>query len=148
MDELELDFDEDPTWAISGYIQYEFGYRTWAECYHNYPMLAIVTAGMLSLGFKHVLVGLMMFGIERVIKTNTPLVCDVRGVSGVWSAFAGYLIGSWYLGKGWAYLVMGGIPALTHLPGGPTPVNLFAHGLPLLLGFLIAIARFPKLLNL
>ena len=143
---MELDTSGDRTWVK--YIQYEFGYNTWGECYHNYPLLALVTLGMISLGWKHVLVGLMMFGIERVIKTNTPLVCDMRGVSGVWSAFAGYLIGSWYLGKGWAYLVMGGIPALTHLPGGANPANLFAHGMPLVLGFLIAIARIPKLLNL
>ena len=140
----DLTLDDKPL----GYFRREFLYCTTGECVHNYSMLAIVTLGMLSLGWKHVLVGLMMFGIERVIKTNTPVVCDMRGVSGIWSAFAGYLIGSWYLGKGWAYLVMGGIPALTHLPGGPTPVNLFAHGLPILLGFLIAIARIPKLLNL
>ena len=128
-------------------FKYEFGYPTWAECYFNYPMLAIVTVGMISLGWKHVLVGLIMFGIERAVKSNTPLVCDMRGVSGVWSAYAGYLIGSWYLGKGRVYLIMGGIPALMHLSGGPTPTNLFAHGMPLVLGFLIAIARFPKLLG-
>ena len=136
---------ETPTWIEI--IKFEFGYERWIECYFNYPMLIIVTVGMISLGWQHVLVGLVMFGIERVVKTNTPLVCDMRGVSGVWSTFAGYLIGSWYLGKGWVYLVIGGIPAFTHVQGGLGAVNLFAHVLPVVLGFLVAMGRIPKTLN-
>ena len=131
------------TWLET--IQFEFGYDHLQECYFNYPVLGIVTVGMMSLGWQHVLVGLIMFGSERAIKLNTPFVCDMRGVSGVWSAYAGYLIGSWFRGKGVAYLIMGGMPALTHIAWGLNAVNLYAHVMPVVLGFLLAIVlpKFP-----
>jgi len=122
-----------------GYLESQFMYKTREECVSNYFNLGLTVAGMLLLGFVHVLVGLGMFAAERVTKHNVDAVKDASGVSGIYSALAGYLIGSWWLGKSAVFLVLGAFVLAGHIPQGVTRENAIAHGLPAFLGLSIAI---------
>ena len=64
-----------------GYLVTQFMYKTREECVANYFNLGLTVAGMLLLGFVHVLVGLGMFAAERVTKHNVDAVKDASGVS-------------------------------------------------------------------
>ena len=122
-----------------GYLVTQFMYKTREECVANYFNLGLTVAGMLLLGFVHVLVGLGMFAAERVTKHNVDAVKDASGVSGIYSALAGYLIGSWWLGKSVGFLVLGAFVLVQHIQSGATYRNAHAHGLPAFLGLSIAI---------
>ena len=114
-------------------------YKTREECVANYFNLGLTVAGMLLLGFVHVLIGRGMFAAERVTKHNVDAVKDASGVSGIYSALAGYLIGSWWLGKSVGFLVLGAFVLVQHIQSGATYRNALAHGLPAFLGLSIAI---------
>ena len=122
-----------------GYFWNQFVYLTREECVANFFNLGLTVAGMLFLGLTHVLIGLGMFAAERVVKQNVDAVKDIPGVSGIYCALGGYLVGSWWLGKSVVYLVLGGVVLVQQLRLGATQINALAHGVPAVLGFGIAL---------
>ena len=122
-----------------GYWWKQFVYLTREECVANFFNLGLTVAGMFMLGFTHVLIGLGMFALERTVKQNVEALEKIKGVSGIYCALAGYLVGSWWLGKSVVYLLIGGVVLLQQARLGLTQINMIAHALPAVIGFLIAI---------
>ena len=119
------------------YLQKQFVYDSKAFNIVNYYWLGLVTAGLIALGMKHVMVGILLLAIERGAKHAT--MPDAVGVSAITTSISGYLITTAAFHKKWRFVVIGLLASVGHIRSGLEPFNLQAHLLPFLGGCMVAI---------
>ena len=121
------------------YFLQQFIYPSGSVCAFNYFALGLAFGGLLLLGWQHLTLNLMLIMVERTVKHNTPFVAPFPGVSGIYSGFAGYLLGAAIWGGGSGYLVtLAIIVSFWNIGGGFNAFNLFAHFLPVFIGVIIS----------
>ena len=122
-----------------GYFVQQFIYPSGTVTAFNYFALGLSFAGLVLIGWVHLVIMLGMIVMERVVKHNTPFVAAYPGVSGIYSGFAGYLLGAaiWGGGSGWL-LTVALIGSLWNVGGGLNVFNLFAHFLPVFIGLIMS----------
>ena len=121
------------------YFLQQFIYPSGSVCSFNYFALGLAFAGLIVIGWQHLIINVMLIFVERTVKHNTPFVAKSPGVSGIYSGFAGYILGSAIWGGGSGYLIaLGLIGSLWNVGGGFNAFNLFAHFLPVFLGLMIS----------
>ena len=107
--------------AKPGYFLQQFIYPSGTVCAFNYFALGLGFAGLALIGWQHLVLNLMLILVERTVKHNTPFVAKAVGVSGIYSGFAGYLLGAAIWGGGSGYLLaVALIGSLWNIGGGST----------------------------
>ena len=120
---------------IEEYATKRFVYQTKARCIANYYWLGLASAGMIVLGWIHVLVMFALITLERFVHYNT--MPEAVGVSAMATSMAGYLVAMGVMGKGYTVVILGMLSSVGHIYHGMVPFNLAAHLFPFLTGLII-----------
>ena len=122
-----------------GYLIQQFIYPSGTSCAFNYFALGWAVSGLIMLGWTHLVICLALITIERTVKHNVELVRPWPGVSGIYSGFAGYILGAAIWGGGSMNLLMVGLViSVWNIAGGLNAFNLFAHFMPVAIGLIIS----------
>ena len=122
---------------VAEYADKRFVYSTKYRCIANYYWLGLASAGMIVLGWAHVLVAFLMIAVERFAQYNT--MPEAVGVSAMATSMAGYLVAMGFMGKGYTIILLGVLSSVGHIYHGLIPFNVVAHLFPFLTGLTIGL---------